>query len=172
MEQDGRFELVDGQLEQKSDMGFEAGDTAAIVISRLRAFVSEQKLGKVVTEVSFQCFPNKPSQVRRPDIAFVSQSRLHQVPVHGHVPIPPDLAIEVISPGDLIYKLDRKLRDYKSANIPLVWVFNPDVRIVRVIQAGHAPIELDENAELTGDAVLPGFAAKVFELFPEPLSNV
>jgi len=62
--------------------------------------------------------------------------------------------------------------DYKSAKIPLVWVFNPDVRIVRVIQAGHAPIELDENAELTGDAVLPGFAAKVCELFPEPVSSI
>jgi Uma2 family endonuclease len=162
---DSLYELVDGVLIEKK-MSSLAGETTVIISSKLFTFTSEKKIGKLYSETSFRCFPRKPAQVRRPDLAFVLASRLADVPPEGHVPIPPDLAIEVVSPGDEVYELEEKLRDYKSAGIPLTWVFNPAQRWVRVYEAGRLKAELEETEELRGDPVLPGFAMRVSELFP------
>ena len=99
MDQRGLFELVDGKLIEKP-MSFLAGDTTSIVHLRVGGYVQQHRLGKAVLEVTFQCFPRTPNRVRRPDIAFVATARLGGVPAEGHVPIRPDLAIEVVSPGD------------------------------------------------------------------------
>jgi Uma2 family endonuclease len=162
---DGLFELVDGRLVEKH-MSFIGGKTATRVITILSAFVAEHRLGEIVPEVSFKCFPLKPTQVRRPDIAFISTARLVNVPDEGHVPIRPDLAIEIISPGDEAYELDYKLEDYESAGIPLVWILNPSLKTVRVIHPNKPTIKLRGEDQLSGEDILPGFTTKVTELFP------
>jgi Uma2 family endonuclease len=162
---DGLFELVDGRLVEKH-MSFEAGDTAVKAILVLGSFAQQHGLGKFVSEVTFRCFPEKPRQVRRPDIAFISTARLADVPKEGHVPIRPDLAIEIISPGDEVYELDYKLEDYESAGIPLVWILNPSLKTVRVIHPNKPTINLRGDDQLSGEDILPGFAAKVSDLFP------
>ena len=105
--------------------------------------------------------PHKPSQVRRPDLAFIAAARLADVPDEGYVPFRPSLAIEIVSPGDGVYDLDEKLIDYRSAGVPLTWVFNPAARIVRVFAADGSIRELIEADTLDGDDVLPGFTALV-----------
>ncbi len=72
----------------------------------------------------------------------MTADRAHLVPDDGHVPVRPDLAIEVVSPDEGVYDLDSKLRDYRAAGIPLVWVFNParESRQVRVFRPGR-PID-------------------------------
>src|SRR5205085_2186724 len=53
-------------------------------------------------EASFQCFPEAPDRVRRPDTAFVSRERTGGEPLpRGHARVAPDLAVEVISPNDV-----------------------------------------------------------------------
>ena len=162
---DGPFELVDGQLLEKH-MGFDSGDTAVIVSSTLFTFTRAAGLGKVVSEVTFQCFPRKPAQVRRPDVAFVAAVRLPGVPGTGHVPIRPDLVVEVTSPEEKVTDLDGKLADYQSAGVPLVWVFNPELRIIRVYRPDGSSRLLTESDTLDGGDVLPGFAAVVRDLLP------
>jgi Uma2 family endonuclease len=162
---DGLFELVDGRLVEKH-MSFEGGDTTVIVSSLLHAFVKHHQLGKVVSEVTFRCFINKPNQVRRPDIAFVSAARLPQVPKEGHVPIRPDLAIEIVSPGDEVYDLEDKLDDYESAAIPLVWILNPHLKTISVLHPHQPTVKLRAEDQLSGEEILPGFLVKVAELFP------
>jgi Uma2 family endonuclease len=44
----------------------------------------------------------------------------------GHTRIAPDLAAEVMSPNDLAYEVDRKVKEYLAAGVRLVWVINPD----------------------------------------------
>ena len=60
---DGLFELVDGRLVEKH-LSFKGGKTATRVISILNAFVDQHELGEVVPEVTFKCFPRKPSQIQ------------------------------------------------------------------------------------------------------------
>jgi Uma2 family endonuclease len=163
----GLFELVNGKLVEKG-MSFLSGDVATEIVIGLGGFVKAHQLGKLVIEVSFQCFPEKPSQTRRPDLAFISAARLGNIPLEGHVPIRPDLAIEVMSPNDNAVELDGKLIDYQSAGIPLVWVVNPTARSARVYRPDGSSQHLLESDTLDGQEIVPGFRVTVADLIPLP----
>jgi Uma2 family endonuclease len=163
----GLFELVDGKLVEK-EMEFLSGRVVKKIVLKLGGFIEAQQLGELVVEVSFQCFPEKPSQTRRPDLAFVSTTRLAAIPDEGHVLVRPDLAIEVMSPNDNAVELDTKLMDYRSAGIPLVWVINPTNRIARVYRPDGSSQLLVESDALVGEDVVPGFRSTLGELIPVP----
>ncbi|HET6250132.1 MAG TPA: Uma2 family endonuclease [Tepidisphaeraceae bacterium] len=165
LEKDGVFELVDGRLLEKP-MSFLANKTAGIIIRRLADFAEKTHAGDVVPEQGFQCFPHDPELVRRPDVAFVTAPRAAQIPDEGHVRIPPDIAIEVISPGNTINEFEEKRLDYRKAGIPLVWEVNPRFRFIQVYRLDHRPERLEETDTITGEPVLPGFSILVQELLP------
>ena len=165
LEQIGLHEWVDGRLVEKR-MSAYAGRVTSQLHLLLGAVVVPNGLGDLMIEVTFECFPNRPGQARRPDLSFIVAGRTHLVPDEGLIPVPPDLAIEVLSPGDNAYELDRKLEDYQAAGIPLVWVVNPDVRAVRVVRPDGSSIRIDESGTLDGGTVVPEFRAAVRDLFP------
>ncbi len=167
LEKDGLYELVDGKLVEKP-MSFVANRTAGIIIRRLGDFVEKTHAGDVVPEQAFQCFPHDPDLVRRPDVAFVAAERAAQIPDEGHVRIAPDIAIEVISPGNKINEFEEKLADYRKAGIKLVWEVNPKFRFIRVHRLDRKPERFEEADTITGEPVLPGFSAYVRELLPAP----
>lgn len=165
MEDDGLFELIDGRLVERH-MGYLSSLTAGRVTNALFTHASKQQLGDVLPEQSFRCFPHEPDRIRRPDVAFILASRASGLPMEGHVPIAPDIAVEVVSPTDLIYDLDEKLADYRAAGIKLIWVLNPNSRTLRIHRPDHSVTELDESGILKGESVLPDFAIAVAELLP------
>ena len=126
------------------------------------------KLGWVFpADNSYQCFPDAPDKVRRPDVSFIVLGRLpaEQLP-EGHITIAPDLAVEVVSPNDRAYDIDHKVEEYISAGVRLVWVISPAGRTVRVHRADGTVALLGQKDELDGEDVLPGFSCAVCELFP------
>jgi Uma2 family endonuclease len=162
---DAVYELVDGALTEKNWSPL-AGATCAQVASIIHLFVGGNHVGQTYLGLTFCCFPHKPNDVRRPAISFVSAARVTLVPREGHVPIAPDLAIEIVAPGDSVYDLDKKVRDYREAHVPLTWVLNPRQRSVVVYENGRFKAELEGQEELRGEPVLPGFCIKVDDLFP------
>jgi Uma2 family endonuclease len=50
--------------------------------------------------------------VRKSDVSFIRLQRLslQEAQRKGHVRLAPDLAVEVISPNDTVYELDKKSR--------------------------------------------------------------
>jgi len=165
LEDEGLFELVDGKLVEKK-LGALAAETAGVIAGRLFIYLQHNHAGKFYNEQTYRCFPHDPGLIRRPDISFVAEDRLSGVPDEGHTPIAPDLAIEVVSPTDRIYDLDRKLKDYRSAGAKCVWVVNPESRILRVYGPDSSLIELAETDTITGGNVLPGFSIPVKDLLP------
>jgi Uma2 family endonuclease len=161
-----RYELIDGVPREKH-MGAESDMIAIGLGSLLTAFVKANKLGLTFgAQTGYQCFPNRPKLVRMPDASFVAKGRLpgDKAP-KGYVPLAPDLAVEVVSPGEFAEELWEKLTDYKSVGIRLVWVVSPATRIVQVRRADGSITELDETGTLSGEDVLPGFSCTVAELF-------
>jgi Uma2 family endonuclease len=170
-EDEGLYELVEGHLVEKP-MGFFSGEVAANITIEIGLFLRGNPLGTLSSEATYRCFPKKPLQIRRPDLSFVLAARRAGVPDDGHVAIRPDLAIEVISPTDVVYNLDEKLLDYASAGIPLTWVFNPAARIVRVHRPDGTSRTFGEDDTLDGGDVLPGFAVVVRDLLPKAAASV
>jgi Uma2 family endonuclease len=81
------------------------------------------------------------------------------------MPIPADLVVEVLSPNDHIYDVNKKVELYLACGFRLVWVVDPEVRIVYVHRADGSVTKLHENDEITGEGALPGFRLKVAEFF-------
>jgi Uma2 family endonuclease len=102
--------------------------------------------------------------VRSPDAACVRLERL-AAEAEGFVPIPPDLAVEVLSPSDRMAEALSKVTMYLQAGVHLVWLVDPDSRTVTVFPPDVAPHTLREGDTLDGGEVLPGFSVTVAEIF-------
>lgn len=164
------YELVDGHLVQR-DMGMESSEIAVRITFLLALFMQDRRLGRLFgADAGYQCFPDAPSMVRKPDASFIKAGRLvgGRAPT-GHCPIPPDLAVEVVSPGDSAYEVEEKVAEYLSAGVPLVWVVYPTTRTVRVRRPQSSPLgigsELGPTDSITGEDVLPGFSTPVSAFF-------
>ena len=48
--------------------------------------------------------------------------------------IPPDLAVEVTSPTDVVYELEEKVEEYLRAGVRLIWVIHPEVQAIEVMR--------------------------------------
>lgn len=165
---DGDFyELVDGKLVERK-MGALASWVGGRLYGHLNSFCEAERIGWVwPADNSYQCFPGSPNKVRKPDVSFIRFGRLpkEELP-KGHVLIPPDLAVEVISPNDLAYEVDAKVQEYLEAGVRLVWQVNPETRTVWVHRADGSVSKLRANDELSGEDVVPGFRCPVRDLFP------
>ncbi len=158
------YELVDGHLVERG-MGTWASAVEGTLFYLLYQHKVDKQSGLVFgSGASYQCFPG--NRVRKPDVSFILSGRLpdDRVPV-GHIPIAPDLAVEVVSPTDIQYDVDRKVDEYLEAGVGLVWVVNPDTRVIIIYRADGSISGVRESGELDGEAAVPGFRCRVADLF-------
>jgi Uma2 family endonuclease len=166
------YELVDGQLVERK-MGAESSWIGGNLYFALRSHCKDPGVGWVwPADNGYQCFPHAPRLVRRPDVSFIRAGRLPggQLP-KGYVRIPPDLAVEVVSPKDLAYEIEERVDDYLRAGVPLIWVIYPNLETVFIRRSNGTLTQLRQNDELTGEDVIPGFCCRVGSLFP-PIAQV
>lgn len=161
------YELVDGRLVERKLMGVHANFIAAHVTRVLGNYAIEHRAGALFSaEQIYRCF-NTRRTFRRPDVSFIRSERLSNDHADaGYFTIVPDLIVEVVSPNDLAEELEEKLLDYAEANVPLVWILYPTVRMIRIHRGDGTSNELRVTGTITGEAVLPGFSYPVADLFP------
>jgi Uma2 family endonuclease len=160
------YELVGGKLKERN-LGFKSGRVGGKLLFLLAQYVDQHQLGRVANaDASFQCYPDDPGKVRRPDISYLSFATLppDQEPT-GHCLVAPDLAVEVNSPNDIFEDVAFKAGEYLAAGVKLVWVVDPLTEKVYVYSPGGSGRILSNRDELTGESVLPGFTCRVSDLF-------
>jgi Uma2 family endonuclease len=169
MPDDKDYELVNGELVERP-MGNEASLIAGNLFFLLASFVRPRRMGVLLpAEAGYQCFRDSEDRVRKPDVSFICSGRLPgNRPARGYDTIPPDIAVEIISPRDVASDLDQKIEEYLRAGVRLVWIVNPDVHMVRIHRRDGTITGLHEDDELSGQDVLPGFLCKVAEIFENP----
>ena len=161
-----RFELVRGELVEVPGAGAQHGLIAGKFYRLLFSFVGTMDLGLVYGDGVGYIIGRDPDVVRIPDASFVSRGRIPESGVpKGYWPFAPDLAVEVVSPGDTATELRAKVREYLEGGARLVLVLWPDDRAVTAYPAGGDPRELGPDDELDGGEVLPGFRVRVADLF-------
>ncbi len=161
------YELIDGRLE-KIPVSALSSLVGMTIGRHLGNYLEANPIAWVVgADCGFQCFPWRPYTVRKPDVAVILRDRL---PVgrlaRGWVEIAPDLAIEVVSPGDRVDELEEKIRMFLRAGTRLVWLVVPSTRRVRIHRADGSLAEVGDDGRLDGEDVLPGFSCPVAGLFP------
>jgi Uma2 family endonuclease len=167
MPDDGsRYELVRGELRKMSPSDWEHGEVVVNITLLLGQYVKVNKLGSCGgAETGFK-IASDPDTVRAPDLSFVSRER---IPVGDarkkFLTGAPDLAVEVVSPGDTRREVNEKVADWLEAGARAVWVINPKRRGVTVYRSLTDVTRLSEDDELDGGDVAPGFRCKVSEIF-------
>lgn len=163
-----RDELIRGVVcvREPGPPGFTHGTVDARIGHLLFAFVTPRRLGTVMHNVGF-VFERNPDTVCGPDVSFMAASRLALL---GGRPYPdgaPDLAVEILSPGNTKRDTAEHVALYLRAGSRLVWVVDPKRRTVTVHRPNEEPLVLGADDMLSGGDVLPGFEHPVANVFED-----
>ncbi len=163
------YEVVDGQVLENPPMGAEETELAGLFAELMAPFARASRLGRVIPETLF-LIDRARNLKRRPDVAFVSDSRW---PLRRRVPqteawdVVPDLAVEVVSETNSANSVVIKLEEYFQAGVRRVWVIYPVVGKVYVYDSAAAVRILQIGDELDDADLLPGFRVALSTLFEE-----
>jgi Uma2 family endonuclease len=161
-----RYEIVNGELVDMGSSGALHGNLAITLSSALFAVVNAQKLGSLFD--SSTAFKMKSGNRRSPDISLFAKERLQgitELPT-GFLDGAPDLAVEVLSPGNTVEEIHDKLVEYFENGTRLAWIIHPSEHYVLVYRSAHEPDRLLKSVDnLDGEEVIPGFTLPVAELF-------
>lgn len=155
------YEYIKGELVPMPAASFRHGAISVRIIRHLDQYVYKNKLGQLFTaETLFKV----GERVLKPDVAFVASERL-DVDEDKGLPIPPDLAIEVVSPSDVLSHVVGKVQAYLDAGTRCIWVVEPTLETVTVYKSETDIKTLTRDDTLTGDDIVPGFSCQVEKLF-------
>lgn len=157
-----RHVLIKGELLTMPPVKHLHGRVVANLTMLLLSHVRSNRLGVVYTESGYK-LESDPDTVLGPDVSFLSKERVDQAE-DRYYEGPPDLAVEVLSPGDRRGYVDRKLALYLETGTRSVWLVNPRRRTVDVISSHDNRSTFHEDEYLV-DYTVPGFRVKVSEIF-------
>ena len=152
-------------------MGTESAFVAGRLFHLIFAYVELKRLGWAFSDGTGYLLPLERSDtVRKPDVSFVSFQQLPATDAFpkGYMKLAPDLAVEVVSPNDLEEEVDKKINDYLTVGVRLVWEIHPTSRTITVHRADDSVVRLRETDILDGENVLPGFQCRIADLFVGP----
>jgi Uma2 family endonuclease len=161
---DGRIhELVDGEI-VVSPAGMRHSEVGLKIGSLLANFLASNPVGRVYAADVGILFPN--GNLRCPDVTFVSMGKLPD----GKSPdsygsFVPDLAVEVLSPGDSMKEVGEKIGEYFENSVPLVWLVDPRRETVTVYRSLTDAQLLTSADTITAEPILPGFSSPVSHFF-------
>lgn len=161
-----RSELVAGELRMMSPAGWKHGKIVHRLQMILGNYVDEHDLGDVFGAETGFLISRDPDTVRGPDVAFISRENLPgKEPAQAYWPGSPDLAVEVLSPGDKTGEVDEKIEDWIQAGIKLLWIVDPKLRTITVYRSLTDVATKTAVDILEGEHVVPGFRCLVSDIF-------
>lgn len=144
--------------------GFVCGNAGRL----LGNYSAQRRKGFICTNDSGFIVAHNPDSVRGPDVAYYDDVQSPDEIPPGYTSTLPHLIVEVVSPHDKPGLLTIRIEQYLKCGVPLVWVIDPDIRIVTIYRPGAHHMSLVEHEELTGNGVLPDFRCQVREFFALP----
>lgn len=163
---DRRAELIRGVLVVREPAGGRHGRVAGTLARLIGNHVHEHGLGVVYGAETGFTLARQPDTVRAPDVAFVHRDRVPTPEPVGFLPLAPDLAVEILSPGDRPGETLAKVGDWLEAGTQLIWVIDSDRRQARVYRQDGTETTIGVTESLTGEDVLPGFSCSLAQILP------
>ncbi|SPF55381.1 conserved hypothetical protein [Candidatus Sulfopaludibacter sp. SbA4] len=100
-----------------------------------------------------------------PDVGILFREKWESVDRNKTpIPLPPDIAVEVIDPGDLAEYSLRKIWTYLGSGVKEVWQIVPEIEIV-MIYRGVKSVTVLDVAESLSTPLLPGWEISVRQIF-------
>lgn len=157
-------ELIRGELYPIMPAGALRGIVTNRLSTHLSFFVMENGLGEIfAAETGFKLFNQSTVGA---DVAFVGKEKIAKYGVpDSFFPTAPDLAVEVVSPGNTSEEISIKVEDYLVSGSRLVWIIYPKRKVVVVYRENKTVSFLHEEDELSGEDVIPNFKLSLEKVF-------
>lgn len=151
------YELVEGELIPLSSGNPIHADIRGLLEHLLRTYFAQHPVGRVLSEVDCRI---GQATVRRPDLAIFVAGRLDGVD-RKKIPLPlaPDIAVEVLSPSETAFDVNRKVLGYLAGGSQEVWVL--DHENIEIFIQTSVGITLLRGDAVLESPLLPGFSAPV-----------
>jgi Uma2 family endonuclease len=164
-----RYEIIDGELFVSRAPNFHHEHACVQLVTALSNWSKQSGLG-VVNGPTGLIFAADEAVI--PDVFWISWPRLraHLSPTDKKLHGPPELVVEVLSPGADNERRDRvaKLGVYSRRGVDEYWIVDLERRSVEVyrrVAAGLEQTALFGADDSLGSPLLPGFALAIAELF-------
>ncbi len=157
------LEYIGGKVVQKVS----PKTTHSVLQTRLVLRIAEHTIprGLDIPYIELRCTFGGESIV--PDLSVFARGRIPR-DAHGRlvddVLLPPDLAIEILSPGQTLKNLGAKLSRCVRDGVRLGWLIQPRQSRVFVFRPDRPVDTLEMGDVLQGEDVLPGFALPLSEI--------
>jgi Uma2 family endonuclease len=173
LDEDARVEVIDGTIIEMSPNGILHLFVGGNIYDVLKPFVTNNGLGYVFSD-GLLCILDstqrgiKGAQV--PDVCFIRKGR---IPADFDLSRPfqgaPDLAVEVVSPGDDGNLLLKRVRKYLEFGTEQVWVIYPEERELHQYRRGSDMIQVYKDAgQVDAEALFPGLVLTLEAIFKLP----
>ncbi|NJR12750.1 Uma2 family endonuclease [bacterium] len=166
------FELIGGEIVEKMVSRPLQSRIGGLILTAFNNYIAQNDIGRAYgADGGF--FVGEDRYI--PDASFISYARMPEESSDPYQFAAPDLAVEVVSPGDRDKDIVPKVVTYLAAGTA-VWLVFPEAQEVQVFVAGQPVRKLGINDTLTGGDILPGFTLPLTTLFkqsspPKPASE-
>lgn len=132
--EDESGELVDGRLEAEEVPDLRHEILVAWLVRTLGNWIVPRRGFVFGSEAELAI---SPTRGRKPDVTVFLPGR-PPLPARGAVAIPPDVAIEVVSPTPRDGRRDRvdKMADDSAFGVRYYWIIEPDLRTLEIYERG------------------------------------
>jgi Uma2 family endonuclease len=157
-----RWEWIDGEITPMTPASFHH----EMVLWRLIACLVDYCRSHTdwICVPSNAVFTMSSGNWRSPDVSMFKKARL----ANGVIPqtraeFAPDVAFEILSPGNSPRYIQRKRKDYRESGVIQVWI-DPEKRFIELVYPDR-PLEYIQEGEFLTIAGLAEFALEVKSLF-------
>jgi Uma2 family endonuclease len=162
-------EVVEGELVMSPKNDSFHGRICTRLLAALENFNQSHRLGAVWDSSTGFWMRNR--NCRAPDVSFIPKSRLialsFKPSTRRFFPGAPDLAIEVLAPGNTAASIDARLKDFFSSGTQIAWIVDPERQLVEICRSLKDRDILGPGTFLDGEHLLPGFRYPIADLFKE-----
>ncbi len=163
--EDKRYEILDGELYVVPAPNTRHQRLVIDLFDVLLHHVRRKKLGEVL-HAPYDVVLSDETVVQ-PDILFVSNKH-PDIIGEGNISGPPDLVIEVLSPGNRKKDLEVKRKLYASFGVREYWVVDPDAQTIEVLiwsEQGYVSAGVFGESDRLSTPVLPNLNLLPSRLF-------
>lgn len=141
------YELIDGRAVAKMSPKYFHARSARKILNILEEWANNR--GRAEIEWAFDLSEDSTPV---PDLIYVSFDRLPKSwNENTACPVLPELAIEIISPGQTFAQMTQKVSSYLIGGVLRAWIVDPEAKSITVFYPDRAPITYIGNGVIKDD---------------------
>ena len=160
---DYRMELEDGKIIVMGPSDVYSSEIGIRLSWLLMNWVAPRRLGRVFDSSGGFILPN--TDLKAPDVSFVSAERLRQSPRY-FAELVPDLVVKINSQSDRIKPLQEKIQLFLTLGAQIGLLIDPEQLTVSIYRPNVEQVVLSNTETLKMPELLPGWEIPVAEIWP------